>query len=102
MFDTSSASKGVKFALLEGQLLTRKIDHSTFVDRAADPGLPPSVVAEAADKFRAIAANQAARRVALLPRYDYIVDVEPPSNHGRGSSRGLCNAYRSADDHGLS
>src|SRR6266478_2052036 len=73
MFDTTSASNGVKFALLEGQLLTRKIDRSTFVDRAADLGLPPSVVAEAADKFLAIAANQAARRGALRSRYDYIV-----------------------------
>jgi choline dehydrogenase len=73
MFDTTSASNGLKFALLEGQLLTRKIDRSTFVDRAADLGLPPSVVAEAADKFLAIAANQAARRGALLSRYDYIV-----------------------------
>jgi choline dehydrogenase len=73
MFDTTSASTGVKFALLEGQLLTRKIDRSTFVDRAADLGLPPSVVAEAADKFLAIAANQAARRRALLSCYDYIV-----------------------------
>ncbi len=73
MFDTTSASNGVKFALLEGQLLTREIDRSTFVDQAADLGLPPSVVTEAADKFLAIAANQAARRAALQSRYDYIV-----------------------------
>jgi hypothetical protein len=31
MFDTCSASKGVKFALLEGQLLAREIDRTTFV-----------------------------------------------------------------------
>ena len=73
MFDTTSASSGVKFALLEGQLLTRETDRSTFVDRAADLGLLPSVVAEAADKFVAIAANQAARRAALRSSYDYIV-----------------------------
>jgi choline dehydrogenase len=73
MFDTASASNGVKFALLEGQLLTRDIGRSTFVDRAADLGLPASVVAEAADKFLAIAANQATRRAALQPSYDYIV-----------------------------
>jgi choline dehydrogenase len=73
MFDTASASNGVKFALLEGQLLTREIARSTFVTRAADLGLPLPVVAEAADKFMAIAANQAARRAALRSRYDYIV-----------------------------
>ena len=44
MFDTSSASKGVKFALLEGQLLTREIDRAMFVDRAADLGLPAAAV----------------------------------------------------------
>jgi choline dehydrogenase len=73
MFDTTSASSGVKFALLEGQLLTRETDRSTFVDRAADLGLLPSVVAEAADKFVAIAANQAARRAGLRSTYDFIV-----------------------------
>ena len=74
MFDTSSASKGVKFALLEGQLLAREIDRTTFVGRAADLGLPAAAVAEAADKFVAIAANQAARRADLRSSYDYIVD----------------------------
>ena len=59
MFDTSSASKGVKFALLEGQLLTREIDRTTFVDRAANLGLPAAAVGDAAEKFEAIAANQA-------------------------------------------
>ena len=73
MFDTTSASNGVKFALLEGQLFAREIDRSTFVDRTADLGLPPSVVADAADKFLAIAANQAARRGDLQSGYDYIV-----------------------------
>jgi choline dehydrogenase len=73
MFDTASASNGVKFALLEGQLLTREIDRTTFVERAASLGLPAPVVAEAADKFAAIATNQAARRAALRSSYDYIV-----------------------------
>jgi choline dehydrogenase len=41
MFDTSSASKGVKFALLEGQLLAREIDRTTFVDRAGRRPGPP-------------------------------------------------------------
>ena len=73
MFDTASASNAVKFALLEGQLLTREIDRTAFVERAASLGLPAPVVAEAADKFVAIAANQAARRAALRSSYDYIV-----------------------------
>jgi choline dehydrogenase len=73
MFDTASASNGVKFALLEGQLLTREIDRPAFVERAASLGLPAPVVAEAADKFVAIATNQAARRAALRSSYDYIV-----------------------------
>ena len=47
MFDTSSASKGVKFALLEGQLLAREIDRTTFVGRATDLGLPVAAVDEA-------------------------------------------------------
>src|SRR5258708_30583002 len=73
MFDTAAASNGVKFALLEGQLLTREIDRATFIERAADLGPPAQTVAEAADKFMAIAANQAARRATLRSRYDYIV-----------------------------
>src|ERR1700693_5359938 len=73
MFDTSSASKGVKFALLEGQLLAREIDRTTFVGRAADLGLPVAAVDEAAEKFEAIAANQATRRANLRSTYDYIV-----------------------------
>jgi len=73
MFDTASASNGVKFALLEGQLLTREIDRSTFIERAANLGLPAGGVGDAADKFMAIAANQAARRAALRSSYDYIV-----------------------------
>ena len=73
MFDTASASNGVKFALLEGQLLTREIDRSTFIERAANLGLPAGGVGDAADKFMAIAANQAARRATLRSSYDYIV-----------------------------
>jgi hypothetical protein len=51
MFDTCSASKGVKFALSEGQLLAREIDRTTFVYRAAGLGLPAAAVAQAAEKF---------------------------------------------------
>src|SRR5258708_4082382 len=73
MFDTASASNGVKLALLEGQLLTREINRATFIERAANLGLPAAASGDAADKFMAIAANQAARRAALRARYDYIV-----------------------------
>jgi choline dehydrogenase len=73
MFDTASASNGVKLALLEDQLLTRDIDRATFIARAADLGLPAPAVGDAADKFMAIAANQAARRATLRSTYDYIV-----------------------------
>jgi choline dehydrogenase len=54
MFDTASASNGVKLALLEGQLLTREIDRATFIERAANLGLPAPAIGDAADKFMAI------------------------------------------------
>src|ERR1700741_1554604 len=73
MFDTASASNGVRLALLEGQLLTREIDRTTFVRRAADLGLSAAAVGDAAEKFEAIAANQAARRADLRSTYDYIL-----------------------------
>src|ERR1700676_887725 len=73
MIDISSASKSVKLALLEGQLLAREIDRTTFVGRAADLGLPAAAFGDAAEKFEAIAANQAARRANLRSIYDYIV-----------------------------
>jgi len=73
MFDPEAASNGVKFALLEGQLLAHEIDRATFVTRAAGLGLPAAAVAEAADKFIAIEANQATLRSALKPSYDYII-----------------------------
>src|ERR1700692_1186043 len=73
MFDTASASNGVKIALLEGQLPTREIDRTTFIERTANLGLPAPAIGDAADKFMAIAANQAARRANLRSTYDYIV-----------------------------
>src|SRR5271167_1339597 len=73
MFDAASASNGVKFALLEGQLLTREIDRATFIERAANLGFPVPAIRDAAEKFMAIAANQAARRATLRSSYDYIV-----------------------------
>jgi choline dehydrogenase len=73
MFDTAFASNGAKLALLEGQLLTREIDRPTFIERAANLGLSAPAIGDAADKFMAIAANQAARRASLRSSYDYIV-----------------------------
>ena len=58
MFDIASGSNGVKLALLEGQLLTREIDRGTFIERAANLGLPAAAIGDAADKFMAIAVNQ--------------------------------------------
>ena len=52
MFDTDTASNGVKFALLEGQLLSHEIDRAAFVDRAANLGLIAPVIGEAADLQR--------------------------------------------------
>ena len=62
MFHTVSASNGVKLALLEGQLLTREIDRGTFIERAANLGLPAAAIGDAADKFMAIAVNQGLAR----------------------------------------
>ena len=66
MFDTSSASKGVKFALLEAQLLAGEMDRTAFLGRSADLDLPAPAVGDAADKFMAIVANQAARCAMML------------------------------------
>ena len=68
MFETESASKEVKFALLEGQLLSRELDRTSFVQRASQLGLPAAAVSEAADKYLAIAANQTAVPVGNLIR----------------------------------
>src|SRR5258708_3604864 len=73
MFDTASASNGVKLALWECKLLTRELDRATFIGRGANLGLPARAIGDAADKFIAIAANQAARRATLRSSYDYIV-----------------------------
>lgn len=73
MFDTTHASNGVKFALLEGQLLEGQIDRPTFLARATELGLGRSEIGDAADTFLAIAANQAARRADPRAQYDYIV-----------------------------
>jgi choline dehydrogenase len=67
------ASPGVKLALLEAQLLSGEIDRSAFLERTSQLGLAGPDTGSVADKFLAIAANQAARRENLSASYDYIV-----------------------------
>src|SRR5260221_11724780 len=50
VFDTASASDGVKLALLEGQLLAREFDRAPFIGRASNLGLPGPAIAKPADK----------------------------------------------------
>lgn len=69
----SNLSNGVKLALLEGQLLSGEIDRSTFLKSASLLDTGVSKATEVADKFLAIAANQAARQKDLKSSYDYIV-----------------------------
>jgi choline dehydrogenase-like flavoprotein len=73
MTDIPNASRGVKLALLEGQLLSRQIDRDVFVEGAMRLGLSWPVADAAAGKCLAIAANQVARRADLKSSYDYIV-----------------------------
>src|SRR5438105_766920 len=67
------SSHGVRFALLEAQLLAGEIDRSVFLKHASQLGLAGPDAVSVADKFLAIAANQAARRESLGASYDYIV-----------------------------
>jgi hypothetical protein len=64
---------GVNFAVLEGQLLAGEIDRSTFLERTTLLGIEASEAAAVADKFLAIASNQAARQANPKSSYDYIV-----------------------------
>src|ERR1700730_8928239 len=64
------SSPGVKLALLEAQLLSGEIDRSAFLERTSQLGLAGPDAASVADKFLAIAANQAARRESLRASYD--------------------------------
>jgi choline dehydrogenase-like flavoprotein len=66
-------SNGVKLALLEAQLLEGDIDRSAFLERAATLGLPRPEARTLAEKFLAIASNQAIRRKNIKASYDYIV-----------------------------
>jgi len=68
-----NTKNGVKFALLEGQLLSGEIDGSAFLERTSPLGIEVSEAAAVADKFLAIASNQAARQANLQSSYDYIV-----------------------------
>jgi choline dehydrogenase len=67
------SSPGVKLALLEAQLLAGGIDRSAFLEGASLLDLARPEAVSVADKFLAIAANQAALRESLRPSYDYIV-----------------------------
>jgi hypothetical protein len=67
------SSPGVKLALLEAQLLAGGIDRSAFLEGASLLDLARPEAVSLADKFLAIAANQAALRKSLRPSYDYIV-----------------------------
>ena len=71
--DNLLTSHGVKLALLEGQLLGGEIERSNFIDQASRLGVEKVTAGLVADKFLAIASNQAARRANLGPCYDYIV-----------------------------
>src|SRR5215468_7455603 len=64
---------GVNFAVLEGQLLSGEIDRSAFLERTIPLGIEVSEATAVADKFLAIASNQAARQKDLKSSYDYIV-----------------------------
>src|SRR5262245_51079248 len=64
---------GVNFAALEGQLLSGEIDRSAFLERTIPLGIEVSEATVVADKFLAIASNQAARQADLKSSYDYIV-----------------------------
>jgi len=61
-------SNGVSLALLEGQLLAGETDRSAFLERASPLGIGASEAAAVADKFLAIASNQAARQKNLKSR----------------------------------
>ena len=66
-------SNGVNFAVLQGQLLAGEIDRAAFLERTIPLGIEVSEAAGVADKFLAIASNQAARQANLASSYDYIV-----------------------------
>jgi Choline dehydrogenase and related flavoproteins len=64
---------GVDFAVLEGQLLAGEIDRPAFLKGTTRLGIKESEATAVADKFLAIASNQAARQEDLKPSYDYVV-----------------------------
>jgi choline dehydrogenase len=71
--NNSPSSQGVKLALLEAQLLAGGIDRAAFLEGASQLDMRGTEAVSLADKFLAIAANQAALRESLRPSYDYIV-----------------------------
>jgi choline dehydrogenase len=73
MFDVENASIGIKFALLEGELLTDGLTVAAFLQRSEELGVSSAVATEAADKYASIAANQKRLSEKLKASYDYIV-----------------------------
>ena len=69
----SDLSHGVKLALLEGQLLSGEIDRGAFIERLSAIEISRPEAIEIAEKYLAIASNQAALRRNLKRSYDYIV-----------------------------
>ena len=90
MFDTTSASNGVKFALLEGQLLAREIDRATFVTRVADLGLPAAAVdGLMVRRRRAFTLAQAAALIVAArsrPALVYAISRSPRASRCRSPS----------------
>jgi choline dehydrogenase len=73
MFDVENASNGTKLALLEGDLLAGRLNVEAFIAAAEKLKVAAAAAAEVAEKFTAIAANQARLRADLRSNYDYIV-----------------------------
>src|SRR5262245_4650657 len=70
---TKELSHGVKVALLEGQLLSGEIDPEGFIKRLSAIGTSGPEATAKAEKYLAIANNQAVLRRNLKRSYDYIV-----------------------------
>jgi choline dehydrogenase len=68
-----SPSRGVQLALLQSDLMDKRLAFQDFVAAAGALGVPPDAAGADAERFLAVTANQSRRRASLMPRYDYIV-----------------------------